>query len=86
MLVLSRKLNEKIVINDNITLTVLRITGDKVRIGIEADRHIPVHRKEVYDAICQQAAHGAPAARPVSQLPGDDVPRSALVRSVRRTS
>ncbi len=51
MLVLSRKLDEKIVINGNIILTVVEVRGDKVRIGIEAPTDVPVHRKEVYDAI-----------------------------------
>ena len=51
MLVLSRKLNERIVINDNIVVTVVEIRGDKVRLGIEAPREVPVHRREVYDAI-----------------------------------
>ena len=51
MLVLSRKGNESIVINDNITVTVVEIRGDKVRLGIEAPRDIPVHRQEVFDAI-----------------------------------
>ncbi len=51
MLVLSRKKNESIVINDNIVITVVEVRGDKVRLGIEAPREIPVHRSEVYDAI-----------------------------------
>ncbi len=51
MLVLSRKINETIVINDNIVVTVVDIRGDKVRLGIEAPKDVPVHRQEVYDAI-----------------------------------
>ena len=51
MLVLSRKKNESIVINNNITIVVVDIRGDKVRLGIEAPKEIPVHRREVYDAI-----------------------------------
>jgi carbon storage regulator len=51
MLVLSRKKNESIVINDDITLTVVEIRGDKVRLGIEAPKNVSVHRCEVYDAI-----------------------------------
>jgi carbon storage regulator len=63
MLVLSRKKNESIVINDNIVITVVEIRGDKVRLGIEAPKDVPVHRQEVYEAI-----HGVkvpPPATPV---------------------
>ncbi len=51
MLVLSRKKNESIVINNDITIVVVEIRGDKVRLGIEAPKEVPVHRREVYDAI-----------------------------------
>lgn len=51
MLVLSRKRDESIVINDNITVTVVDIRGNKVRLGIEAPKEIPVHRREVWVAI-----------------------------------
>ena len=49
MLVLSRKSNESIIINNNITVTVVEIRGDKVRLGIVAPKEIPVHRQEVFD-------------------------------------
>jgi carbon storage regulator len=51
MLVLSRKLDESIMIGDNIVITVCDIRGDKVRLGITAPTEIPVHRQEVYEAI-----------------------------------
>ena len=51
MLVLSRKKNETIVINDVIQITVVEIRGDKVRLGITAPRDIEVHREEVYQQI-----------------------------------
>ncbi len=51
MLVLSRKKDEKIVIGDSITLMVIEIRGDKVRLGIDAPRDVAVHREEVYEAI-----------------------------------
>ena len=51
MLVLSRKKNESIVVGDDITIVVVEIRGDKVRLGIEAPKEVPVHRSEVYEAI-----------------------------------
>ena len=51
MLVLSRKNNETIVINDDIRVTIVEVRGDKVRLGIDAPREYAVHREEVYDAI-----------------------------------
>jgi carbon storage regulator len=51
MLVLSRKRDERIVIGDNIVITVVEVRGDKVRLGIEAPSEVPVHRQEVIDAM-----------------------------------
>ena len=56
MLVLSRKKNESIVINNDITIFIVEIRGDKVRLGIDAPPTVPVHRREVYDAIQRQNA------------------------------
>jgi carbon storage regulator len=70
MLVLSRKKNESIVINSDITITVVEIRGDKVRLGIDAPKEIPVHRREVYDAIHSkdEAADPAPVSRTSEQV------------------
>jgi carbon storage regulator len=51
MLVLSRQRDETIIIGDDIEITIVDIRGEKVRLGINAPPHIPVHRKEVYEAI-----------------------------------
>lgn len=51
MLVLSRKENESIVIGNDIMVTIVAIRGDKIRVGIEAPKEMPVHRREVFDAI-----------------------------------
>jgi carbon storage regulator len=63
MLVLSRKKNESIIINDNITVTVIEIRGDKVRLGIEAPKDVTVHRREVYDAIQKGSRSHDPGTR-----------------------
>ncbi|MAT72880.1 MAG: carbon storage regulator [Planctomycetaceae bacterium] len=62
MLVLSRKRNESVVINDDITIVVVEIRGDKVRLGIQAPREVPVHRNEVYEAIRRHQRHEVPEA------------------------
>jgi carbon storage regulator len=59
MLVLSRKRNESIVIGDDVTVTVVDIRGDKIRLGITAPKFVPVHRQEVYDAIQRQNSQGS---------------------------
>lgn len=51
MLVLARKVGQSIVINDNIELLVIEVRGDQVRLGIEAPRSIPVHRKELLEQV-----------------------------------
>ena len=58
MLVLTRKSNQSIMIGDDIEVSVLAIMGEKVRIGIQAPRDIPVFRKEVYLEIQQERADG----------------------------
>ena len=66
MLVLSRKKNESIVINNDITIVVVEIRGDKVRLGVEAPKEVPVHRREVYEAIRRNELNDgkAPASEP----------------------
>lgn len=64
MLVLSRKSNESIVINNSITVTVVEIRGDKVRLGIVAPKEIPVHRQEVYDLIQRQTTEDSSPVAP----------------------
>ena len=75
MLVLSRKKDESIVINNDITIVVVEIRGDKVRLGVEAPKEVPVHRREVFEAI----ARGEPVDLPVvssapepGQIHGDE--------------
>ena len=51
MLVLSRKVGESIVIGDDVVVTILEIRGDLIRVGIDAPKHVKVHRSEVFEAI-----------------------------------
>lgn len=69
MLVLSRKKNESIVINNDITIVVVEIRGDKVRLGVEAPKEVPVHRQEVYEAIKRNNAE-------MVKQPADDSERA----------
>lgn len=59
MLVLTRKPNQSIMIGDDIEVTVLEVRGEQVRIGVNAPKHIPVHRREIYEEIQQQRAQAA---------------------------
>jgi carbon storage regulator len=64
MLVLSRKLGERIVIGDNIVITVVGGAGDRVRLGISAPAGVPIHREEIRNRIQQEAV--APAKLPIA--------------------
>jgi carbon storage regulator len=72
MLVLSRKKDESIVINNDITIVVVEIRGDKVRLGVEAPKEVPVHRREVFEAIARgETIDAASAAADGSGSPGE---------------
>jgi len=58
MLILTRRIGEKIVIGDNVTITVLGVKGNQIRVGIEAPRDVPVHREEIYQRILKERAEG----------------------------
>ncbi len=69
MLVLTRKTNQSIMIGDEVEVSVLAVSGDKVRVGIAAPRDVPVFRKEVYLAIQEEriAAGGRAASQAVDE-------------------
>jgi len=66
MLILSRKVNEKIMIGDEISVSIIEIRGDQVRIGVDAPKSVKVFRQEVFDAI---KAENKAAAQSVAVLP-----------------
>ncbi|MGB5718220.1 MAG: carbon storage regulator CsrA [Gammaproteobacteria bacterium] len=58
MLILTRRVNEKLMVGDDVTVTVLSISGNQVRIGVNAPRHVPVHREEIYEKVKRQESAG----------------------------
>ncbi|NDC62972.1 MAG: carbon storage regulator [Planctomycetia bacterium] len=86
MLVLTRKNRESVVIGRPedlqvlLEITILEIEGGRVRLGFEADNKMPIHRREVWDRICNGDGHAAgrsaPATRPVTTVDAESLPRS----------
>ncbi len=74
MLVLSRQRDETIMIGDDVEITIVDIRGDKVRLGITAPTHIPVHRKEVYEAIKREN-------RAATKMKPEDLPRESTTNN-----
>ena len=70
MLILSRKINEKIMIGDDISVSIIEIRGDQVRLGVDAPKTVKVFRQEVFDAI---KAENKAAAQSVPILPTLDI-------------
>ena len=70
MLILSRKINEKIMIGDDISVSIIEIRGDQVRIGVDAPKSVKVFRQEVFDAI---RAENKAAAQSAVALPALDI-------------
>ncbi|HVY68714.1 MAG TPA: carbon storage regulator CsrA [Verrucomicrobiae bacterium] len=65
MLILSRKLNESVVIDGRIVVRIMRVDGDVVKVGIEAPNDVPVHRQEVYEEIQRNNREALTNGRPV---------------------
>ena len=79
MLILSRKVNEKIMIGDDISISIIEIRGDQVRVGVDAPKNVKVFRQEVYDAI---RAENKAAAESKPVLPIVDFGKSPEVISL----
>ena len=68
MLILTRRIGEKLIIGDNVVVTVLGVKGNQIRIGIEAPPEVQVHREEIYQRILKERAEGA--GDNTAQIPG----------------
>jgi carbon storage regulator len=77
MLVLSRKVNQSIMVGDNVRVVVVAVDRDQVKLGIEAPREIAVHRSEIYEEI-QRSNRSAAAAAPAPAEPSAGVARAML--------
>ena len=77
MLVLSRQRDESIMIGDNVEITIVDVRGDKVRLGITAPKKIPVHRREIYDAIQREKAAERAAAEAEPEKAAEAEPEKA---------
>ncbi|MGX1983408.1 carbon storage regulator CsrA [Thermolongibacillus altinsuensis] len=76
MLVLTRKLKEAIQIGDDIEITILSIQGDQVKLGINAPKHVEIHRKEVYLAIQKENSEASLASKNLLQKLNEQIKRS----------
>ena len=59
MLILTRRISESIIVGDDVKITVLGVKGNQVRLGIDAPKHLPVHREEIYERIQHEKKTGA---------------------------
>ena len=78
MLILSRKVNEKIMIGDEISISIIEVRGDQVRVGVDAPRNVKVYRREVYDAIRAENKAASESAPVLPQLDFGKVSRQKL--------
>lgn len=72
MLILTRKRNERIMIGDNIEVVIVDIRGEQVQLGINAPKEVPVHRREVYEAIVRENGRVLPKTPRKDRLKGAD--------------
>ncbi|MFK8024855.1 MAG: carbon storage regulator CsrA [Ilumatobacter sp.] len=81
MLILTRKVGESIVIADDVVVTIVEASGEQVRLGVKAPRHIAVHREEIYSQISREneAARTSVAEGLLATQPGDGAPSPAAL-------
>ena len=89
MLVLSRKLNQSIMVGDNVRIVVVSVDRDQVKLGIDAPREIPVHRSEVFEEIQRANREAAGIVTPTPAVPDAEIPAAppaafALSKNSRR--
>jgi carbon storage regulator len=75
MLVLSRQRDESIMIGDDVEIIIVDVRGDKVRLGITAPKNIPVHRREIYDAIQREKSEKKEAQEPKDKKSKSEPPK-----------
>ena len=69
MLILTRRVGESLMIGDEVTVTVLSVKGNQVRVGVNAPRHIAVHREEIYERLKSEQRLSAPEGQRPEQVP-----------------
>ncbi|NKN32287.1 carbon storage regulator CsrA [Marichromatium bheemlicum] len=67
MLILTRRVGETLMVGDDVTVTVLGVKGNQVRIGVNAPRDVAVHREEIYERIKREQAETTPGATAIDQ-------------------
>jgi len=84
VLVLSRKLNQSIMVGDDVRIVVVAVDRDTVKLGIEAPREIPVHRSEVYEEIRRVNRAAAGETEPAGPVPAQVTPAVPAALKSRR--
>jgi carbon storage regulator len=64
MLILTRRVGESLIIGDDVTVTVLGVKGNQVRIGVDAPKHVSVHREEIYERIQKEKEGESSPSKP----------------------
>ena len=72
MLILTRRVGETVMIGNDITVTVLGVKGNQVRVGVNAPKEVAVHREEIYERIKREEQAGIPARRPITGTNGSN--------------